>query len=57
MTMKIIMMFAAAVVVVVIVILEFPGKDWRKLQEFLARLGALLGGIQNWILPAMTETC
>jgi len=45
------------VVVVVVVILEFPGKDWKKPEEFLERLGALLAGIQTLILPAMTETC
>jgi hypothetical protein len=49
--MKIIMML------VVVVILKFPEKDRRKTQKFLERLGALLAGIQNWILPAVTETC
>ena len=42
---------------VVVVILEYPGKDWRKLQEFLERLGGLLAGKQTWILPAVQETC
>lgn len=45
------------VVVVLVVILKFLGKDWRKPQEILERLGALLAGIQTWIFPAMTETC
>ena len=37
--------------------LRFPGKDWRKPQEFLERLGALLAGIQTWILPVVSQTC
>lgn len=53
--MKIIMILV--VIVVVVIILEFPGKDCRKPQGFLERLGALLTGIHTWILPAMTETC